>query len=967
MSTSPANSRAGKLVREAIRLFKPRLRTWSALALYAACATAGCEDPTPPIPAAIAVSPATATLKSFGDTVQLTAIVRDEHGSVMSDVSVSWGSNDPSVASVSVSDTGLVTAKGNGEATVTASVGSLVGRARVTVRQIPAEVVVAPPVDTLVALADTVRLMAVALDGNGHPVKDVSAFLWSSADTAVATVDTVGLVTAAGNGEVAVTATTGAVAGTGTVTVMQAADSVIVSAPTDSVFPGDTVRFTARAYDENGHMVVDAVFEWMSSNTAIARVDDAGLVRAVAMGEATITAARDSARGNAHLTVLESPDRDVLVAFYKATNGSNWWDNNGWLSEEPLNDWRGVRTNEWGRVVELFLASNNLRGRIPSELGKLAKLEKLFLGYLLLTDPIPPEIGELTALKELFLWGKFLEKIPGPIPPELGRLANLERLYLGQFRLKGSIPPELGDLAALTTLTLHDNGLTRIPPELGKLAALEWLDLSDNDLTSIPPELGELAALVSLRLSGNDLTSIPPELGKLAALLGLRLSDNALTGLIPPELGELAALKVLDLSGNASTGVPLKLPPELGGLAALEWLDLSGNRLTRIPPEFGKLMALDTLDLSDNALTSVPSELGELAGLKWLRLNDNDLTDIPPELGKLASLGWLWLNNNDLTDIPPELGKLASLGRLWLNNNDLTRIPPELGKLATLYWLLVNDNDLTSIPPELGELAELRGLDLSGNHLTDIPPELGELAELRRLWLNDNELTGIPPELGDVAKLVKLYLNDNALSGLHRPPEFSELATLDLLDLSGNDLSGQIPPELGELAELLWLYFSDNDGLCLPGISAFRHWFREDGRPSVGSGPLCNGADVNILRALYDRAGGTDWTSASGWLGPPILADWHGVTADSLGRVRELDLGGNGLDGEVPQEIGDLAEVVVLRLDDNDLRGRLPLALTRLQLQVFHYEGTGNRAVHTAGRGVRRVVGVHSRPRWNGC
>ena len=895
-------------------LVRSRLRTWSALALYAACATAGCEDPIPPIPTTIAVSPTTATLKSIGETVQLTAIVRDERGSKMSNVSVTWGSDDPSVASVSASDTGLVAAKANGEATITASVGSAEATARVTVKQIPAEVIVTPPTDTLVALGDTVWLIAVAVDANGHPVQGVSPFLWSSDDTAVATVDTVGVVTGVGNGEVAVNATTGRVAGTATVTVMQAADSIVVSASVDTVFPGDTVRFTARAFDENGHEVADAVFEWISSNTAIARVDDTGLVQAIAMGQATIAATRDDSRASADLTVLDSPDRDALVAFYEATNGTDWWNKSGWLSEQPLNTWRGVKTNEWGRVVDIFLASNNLTGRIPPEIGKLEKLENLFLGYLLLAAPIPPELGELTALKKLTLWGKFLEKIPGPIPPELGRLANLETLYLGQFRLKGSIPPELGDLASLTRLTLHDNNLTSIPPELGKLAKLESLYLSDNDLTNIPPELGELAALRGLYLSGNNLTSIPPELGKLAALEWLNLSNNALTGPIPPEFGELSALERLRLSGNASTGAPMKLPPEFGGLAELEWLDLSGNRLTSIPPEFGKLVALDTLDLSDNALTSLPSEFGDVAGLKWLRLNDNDLTNIPPELGKLTELEWLWLNDNDLTAIPSELGRLGALKWLFLNDNDLTSIPPELG--------------------ELGEQVELWGLDLSGNHLTDIPPELGE-AEILRLWLNDNELTGIPPELGKLAKTIKLILSNNALAG-PIPPEFSELVTLDSLDVSGNALSGQIPPELVDLEELRSLYFWDNDGLCLAGIPAFRRWFRS----SVGNGPLCNRQDWTSLRALYDRTGGADWTNASGWLGVPILADWHGVTADSLGRVRKLDLGSNGLDGEIPQEIADLAEAVELRLGDNDLRGRLPLTLTRLQLQVFHYDGT---------------------------
>ena len=143
------------------------------------------------------------------------------------------------------------------------------------------------------------------------------------------------------------------------------------------------------------------------------------------MGEATITAARNDAQGRARLTVLDSPDRDALVAFYEATNGANWWNNSGWLLDAPLNTWRGVKTNEWGRVVGLSSYNNNLRGRIPPEIGKLEKLEDLWLGDVLLTEPIPPEIGELKALKKLGLWAS-----------SMGR-------YQARFRRKSG-PGELG-------------------------------------------------------------------------------------------------------------------------------------------------------------------------------------------------------------------------------------------------------------------------------------------------------------------------------------------------------------------------------------------------------------------------------------------------------------------------------------------------------------------------------------------
>ncbi len=179
-------------------------------------------------------------------------------------------------------------------------------------------------------------------------------------------------------------------------------------------------------------------------------------------------------------------DLDALVALYNATDGPNWKDNENWLSDAPLRQWYGVKTNDDGRVKELRLYTNELSGRIPPELGSLANLEELWLS-------------------NNYLGG-------GEIPPELGSLANLEVLDLHANGLIGEIPPELGSLANLEVLDLHANGLIgEIPPELGNLANLKKLFLSFNWFLSgeIPPELGSLR-VGELRLDGNPLSGCAP-------------------------------------------------------------------------------------------------------------------------------------------------------------------------------------------------------------------------------------------------------------------------------------------------------------------------------------------------------------------------------------------------------------------------------------------------------------------------
>ena len=369
-------------------------------------------------------------------------------------------------------------------------------------------------------------------------------------------------------------------------------------------------------------------------------------------------------------------DYYALVELYNATDGPDWTNATNWASAAPLNEWHGVHTDPGGRVTRLTLEDNNLRGPLPTVLGRLTNLEDLYL---------------------------YKNQLTGEIPPELGQLTNLEYLYLFKNQLTGEIPPELGQLTNLKSLSLLLNQLTGdIPPELGQLTNLEWLSLSENQLTGeIPSELGQLTNLSDLNLSTNQLTGeVPPELGRLQNLEELQLQSNQLTGDIPPELGQLTNLSDLNLSTNQLTGA---IPPELGQLTNLSGLDLSTNQLTgEIPPELGQLTNLSDLNLSTNQLTGeVPPELGRLQNLEKLQLQSNQLTgEIPPELGQLTNLSDLNLSSNQLTgNIPPELGDLGNLRSLNLAyNGALSGTLPHALTGLTLENLRLNETLLC--PPQ---------------------------------------------------------------------------------------------------------------------------------------------------------------------------------------------------------------------------------------------------------------------------
>ena len=149
--------------------------------------------------------PATDTMTALGATVQLSAEVRDQNATVIAGATVTWTSSAISVATVDMS--GLVTAAGNGTATITESAGSASGSAVVTVTQ-SMESVVVPPSEETIALGNTLQLTAEAFDESGHAVAEVE-FSWESSDAVVATVDASGLVTGVAVGLATITASVG--------------------------------------------------------------------------------------------------------------------------------------------------------------------------------------------------------------------------------------------------------------------------------------------------------------------------------------------------------------------------------------------------------------------------------------------------------------------------------------------------------------------------------------------------------------------------------------------------------------------------------------------------------------------------------------------------------------------------------------------------------------------------------------
>ncbi|CAN6457720.1 unnamed protein product [Victoria cruziana] len=128
-------------------------------------------------------------------------------------------------------------------------------------------------------------------------------------------------------------------------------------------------------------------------------------------------------------------------------------------------------------------------------------------------------------------------QISGGIPSEVGRLTKLQELDLSSNNLSGSIPDELGNCNQLILLKVSSNSLNgTIPFQIGNLAQLQMLlDLSNNMLMgSIPSQLGKLNYLETLNLSHNKLQgTIPSSFDGMLSLISVDLSFNNLTGPLP--------------------------------------------------------------------------------------------------------------------------------------------------------------------------------------------------------------------------------------------------------------------------------------------------------------------------------------------------------------------------------------------------------------------------------------------------
>ncbi|XP_047161814.1 receptor-like protein EIX1 [Vigna umbellata] len=553
----------------------------------------------------------------------------------------------------------------------------------------------------------------------------------------------------------------------------------------------------------------------------------------------------------------------------------------------------------------LSLNGNLLEGPIPDGFGKaMSSLEVVSLSYNKLHGQIPASLGNIYTLQELHLRSNNLSgKISGLIRNS-SMLSYLRLLDVSSNRLTGEIPESIGLLYELEILHLRENNFESDIYEFyfTNLSKLMDLELSHNSLslkfstTWIPP-----FQLFNLELASCKLgPSFPNWLLNQTSLSFLDISDAEIDDYVPVWFwNKLQSISTLNMSYNSLKGIIPNLPIKLTK-ADRNTVILNSNQLEGGVPTF--LSQVGSLDLSQNMISDLDAFVcgkGATANINVLDLSKNQITgQLPDCWERLSSLEFLDLTNNNLFGkIPKSMGDLVNLGGLLLRNNSLTgELPLTLKNYSHLETLDLSENLFPGlIPSWIGDsLQHLKILSLRSNRFFgSVPVHLCKLRKILVLDLSRNYLSKeIPTCLSNFTAMMDRTVVNRAeiVEGTHDSnvllmwkgnerlflnPEY----LLKSIDLSSNDLSGEIPKEVTELLGLVSLNISRNN---LDGEIPF---------------------DIGNLNSL-----------------------------------EFLDLSRNHLHGKVPSSLDKIDRLAVLNLSNNDLNGRIPWGR---QLQTFDASSFG--------------------------
>lgn len=396
---------------------------------------------------------------------------------------------------------------------------------------------------------------------------------------------------------------------------------------------------------------------------------------------------------------IRKKERDALIAFYNATDGDNWSNNENWCSDKPVSQWHGITATE-GLVQSIVLNDNNLKGKIlVSELANLSQLEALWVSNNRLTEidlSYTPKIRTVTCennwlttlnisknnrLDYLICSGNQIAVLDVSNKPEL------EHLHCSNNKIEKL---DINNSPKLETLWCNFNQLSLL--NIGNSPKLEYLECGVNSISTI-----DVSNLLSLKHLG--------------------CNDNLLTEL---DVHNNNQLKELSCFNNQIKSLDVSNCPSMNNLHC------DNNQLSAI--DISKNRELVSLGCCGNQITNI--DISNNTKLSTFYCHFNELSSL--DVSRNIELETLWCHQNQLSSLDVTmLPKLKSFlcGNYMTNvGNHLTTIDVSKNPLLetfSCYGMRLTDLDVSNNPL-------LDNLECSHNPISSI--DVSNQTALTQLW-----------------------------------------------------------------------------------------------------------------------------------------------------------------------------------------------------------------------------------------
>eukprot|EP00736_Rhodelphis_marinus_P005498 Rmarinus@m.18087 len=463
----------------------------------------------------------------------------------------------------------------------------------------------------------------------------------------------------------------------------------------------------------------------------------------------------------------------------------------------------------------LDLSINDLTGAVfPENIGDWTRMESLGVFYSGLTGTLPQSFTNMPLKHFLFgisegycYDGFFPPGTPCDTPFEhmVGVRTFAEMSYASEGYgglLEGDLQP-FADIPTMEVLWLlggfSGQGFLE---DFCAWENIRGIDLHNMDITgSIPDCFGDMITLRDFTTTGTLFDgSIPSSVGNLVNLVNLQLSKTLLEGTIPASIGEIPQILQLAITESRISG-PL---PE---------------RVCTMP--FTVAVMLFENSLSGDLSSECQFFAGAIGGPAFIVLSGNELTGsfADWDFDKWTNIAAFLIDGNQFSGSLPEMANTPMTMAHFSDNNfrgELTSavLPPGIQQVylehladvsgefpdfldtytSATTWIMSGLDIHGDIHESICSMTSMQTLRLNDMELTGTLPDcLGDLQTLSNLEISQSNITGdIPSALGTIPTLQYLTVRASQLTASALPASFVEHPSIAEIDLSFNNMAGEI-------------------------------------------------------------------------------------------------------------------------------------------------------------------------------